>query len=145
MAENPGAGVGLEADAGVVFDRSRGRQQHEERARAHLFAGLRDEFLPDALTLVGGVDGEIGEVTDVGKVRQGAGESDEAVTVPGGDEQGSVADHVGDDGGIIDGPARREGRGLEHGDDGVHGDVVANAVRDHGKQVVQTRDWPPPS
>lgn len=145
MAKDPGAGMGVEADAWVIGGGGWGGEKDEHGTGPHLFAGQFDQAFPDALALMGDIDGEIGEVTDVGEVGEGAGDTDEPGVVPGGDDEGGVVEHVGDDGGIIDGPTLGEGGGVEKGDDLVDGRRIADAIGDHGKGRGQTRDWPEPS
>lgn len=90
-----------EADFGVVADSFGGGEQDEHRAWPHLGAGLSNHLRANALVLVGIAHGQIGKIADVGKIGEGAGDADEEVAFPCGDDEVGVGEHFGDDVGVV--------------------------------------------
>lgn len=73
--------------------------------------GLVDEALPDALTLVGRVDRQIGQVAAVGEVSHCSRDADKATAIASGHNEVRIAKHRVETRKIVGGPPFGEGRG----------------------------------
>lgn len=128
----------LEPQLRVVLVGLRRSQQHDHAFLSEPAPGLPDQPFPDALPLVLGIDRQIRQIGDVAEVRQGAGDADQAVAVPGGDGQAGVLQHAGEDVGPVDRPAFAQGRppvevdGSFDADGGVVAVVDVHGARGHG-------------
>ena len=95
--DGPGAVVLGEADFRIVLDGFRRRQQDEHRPRSHLLSGLLNQSNADAFALMRYPHREVGQITDVAKVRKRARHSNQRVAIPRGDDEIRVPEHVGHD------------------------------------------------
>src|SRR2546425_367119 len=75
--QQPGFGMMCEADVRIVSLRGRRGEQQQRGLRPARRLRAADQFLADALPLVRGADRQIGQVSDVAKVRQRARNADE--------------------------------------------------------------------
>ena len=87
--------------------------------------------MTDAAALPGFVNGEVGEVTAVGVVGNGAGDADEAVVVPGGNEQVGVLQHGVNALGFSERAARAKAGLLQQRDELGAADGVVGTVSEH--------------
>jgi hypothetical protein len=123
--DGPGAVMLGEADFGIILDGFRGRQQDEHRPRSHLLSGLLNQLNADAFPLVRYPHREVGQVTDVAKVRERARYSNQRVVIPGGDDEIRVPEHVGHDLPIIHRSSFPESGSVVKLDDLIEIQVVA--------------------
>src|SRR4051812_21174569 len=120
-----------EADVRIVFFGGGSSEQKDSGLQPAVNLGLADKFFSDALFLMGNAHGKIGKISDVNKIGHGAGDADEQVAVPGGDDQVRVLEHRGKPWSIIDWPAGAESRGFVQIDHFIEVEIVATPIFDH--------------
>ena len=86
----------IEAELGVVFDGFGSGQEEDESFGTERGLGEGDEGPTDALILIGGIHGKVGEVAAKLEVSNGASDPNQFTSVPGGAEEVPVPEHGAD-------------------------------------------------
>src|SRR5437879_2847805 len=110
----------LETDVRVILNSRWRRQQNNPAPRPQALLCFGNQSFPDASLLVFQIHGEVGEVAAITEIGDAASDTDEAILIPGRDEQVGIFQHPFNASAIIYWPPLSEHRATEKIDEFIH-------------------------
>jgi hypothetical protein len=100
----------------IIVHGARCGQENQLAARPDLLACKTDQFASNTGSLVCAIDCKIGQVAAKGKIGDGAGDANEKISVPRGDQKVGMPEHSFHALPILDRPSEGEGGPMQHVD-----------------------------
>lgn len=128
--DGPRRSVRIEPDFGIIFFRFRCRQEDQFRVLAQPRLRKPNEFPTNTPVLIPLIYGEVGQVAAILEVREGAGHTNQLLSIPGGANQIRVVEHRSHTFRVVDRPAFGQRGTPQQIDKFVRGNRAANFVLD---------------
>ena len=120
-----------ETDVRIIFLGGGSREQEDSSFRSAVKLRLANQFLADALFLMRDAHRKIREVSNIDKIGEAAGDPNEQIAIPRGDNEIGVFEHGGESRAIPNGTAGAECGGFVEVNGLIEVEVISGAVLDH--------------